>query len=94
MGLNDEKWGSYFKFTFIRDPYKKFLSAFQYLKLNHNTVPTHCEQYCYANLRAFFDFRTMINNYGYFHSYITQNDHLMDTKLNINMKNLHFNFII
>jgi len=85
LGLDDEKWSSYFKFTFIRDPYKKFLSAFKYLKLNHNTVPTHCEQYCYANLRAFFDFRTMINNYGYFHSYITQNDHLMDTKLQINM---------
>jgi len=85
LGLDDEKWGSYFKFTFIRDPYKKFLSAFKYLKLNHNTVPTHCEQYCYANLRAFFDFRTMINNYGYFHSYITQNDHLMDTKLQISM---------
>jgi hypothetical protein len=85
LGLDDEKWSSYFKFTFIRDPYKKFLSAFKYLKLNHNTVPTHCEQYCYANLRAFFDFRTMINNYGYFHSYITQNDHLMDTKLQVNM---------
>jgi hypothetical protein len=85
LGLDDEKWSSYFKFTFIRNPYKKFLSAFKYLKLNSNTVPSHCQHYCYANLRAFFDFRTMINNYGYFHTYITQNDHLMDTKLQINM---------
>jgi Sulfotransferase family len=85
LGLDDEKWSTYFKFTFIRDPYKKFLSAFHYLKLLHNTVPAHCEEYCYANLRSFFDFRTMINNLGYFHSYITQNDHLLDNKLQINV---------
>ena len=85
LNMDNDKWNSYFKFTFIRNPYKKFISAFKYLKLSHNTVPPECEKYCYQNLKSFFDYKKTMNNYGYFHSFITQNEHLLNDKLQINM---------
>jgi hypothetical protein len=85
LNMDDEKWKTYFKFTFIRDPYKKIISAFNFLKSTYNTVPLYCQDFCYKNFNSFFDFKTMINNFGYYHTFITQNDHLLDHKMKINV---------
>ena len=86
-GLDEEKWKTYFKFTFIRDPYKKLVSAFFYLKAAHYSFDNKdFEQECFSNLSMFFEYTKLMNNVGYFHSIITQNDHLLDNngKININ----------
>jgi hypothetical protein len=85
LNMDDEKWKTYFKFTFIRDPYKKIISAFNFLKYTYNTVPLYCQDFCYKNFNSFFEFKTMINNFGYYHTFITQNDHLLDHKMKINV---------
>jgi len=85
LNMDDIKWDTYFKFTFVRNPYKKFLSAVNYLKLTHKSVPPENHQYCYKNFRSFFDFKNFIHNFGYFHSYITQNDHLLNYNSQINV---------
>jgi hypothetical protein len=87
LGLNDEKWKTYFKFTFIRDPYKKLVSAFFYLKAGYQSFENKdFERDCFSKLDSFFNYAKEINNVGYFHSIITQTDHLLknDNKIDIN----------
>lgn len=86
-GLDEEKWNTYFKFTFIRDPYKKLVSAFFYLKAAHYSFSDkNCEEDCFSKLSSFFNYTTQMNNVGHFHSIITQNDHLLNiqNKIDIN----------
>jgi len=86
LGLNDEKWKTYFKFTFIRDPYKKLVSAFFYLKAAYQSFENKdFERDCFAKLENFYFYNQYMNNNGYFHSIITQNDHLLNNSNKIEM---------
>jgi len=88
-GLDEEKWNTYFKFTFVRDPYKKLISAFFYLKAAHYSFDHKSyEEDCFSKLSSFFEYTNLMNNVGYFHSVITQNDHLLD-----NNGKIHINYI-
>jgi hypothetical protein len=86
-GLDEEKWNTYFKFTFIRDPYKKLVSAFFYLKAAHYSFEDkNYEEDCFFKLSSFFNYTNHIKNIGYFHSIMTQNDHLLNNnnKIDVN----------
>jgi hypothetical protein len=70
MNLDDKKWDSYFKFTFIRNPYDRFVSAFKYLKQYHSK---NCD---YETLEEFIHNMHKICRYSYFHLFITQFENL------------------
>jgi len=79
LNMDSEKWKSYYKFTFVRNPYDKLISAFKFSKQN-NMIDKNLSLY---------DFLTKKNNYSsyvYSHAYIQQTDHLLNlnNKLDIN----------
>jgi hypothetical protein len=76
-GMNDEKWQSYYKFTFTRNPYSKIVSAFKYIVKDEQ-----------VGFEDFLDKRDIVNNYIYTHAFITQYDHLINKDNNID-----YNFI-
>jgi len=68
MKMNQEKWNSYFIFTFVRNPYDKIVSGWNY-----------CNKYNiefkdYINI----DFNT--NDYDYWHVFMPQIRHVIGTK--------------
>ena len=77
--LSQEKWKSYYKFTFIRNPYDKLVSAYKYINSNN-----------YANKKVsfhqFIDNKDMCSDYTYFHAFISQYQQLLDlnNEMNIN----------
>ena len=82
---------TYFKCTFVRNPYSKIYSAYCYLKrqlLNSNFK--HITN-IYENKDYFSSFETFIQNYkkvnksSYFHTFITQVDQLKNLSGNINI---------
>ena len=81
--LSDEQWSEYYKFTFVRCPYAKLVSAYTYCKKMkfNDCAPEH-----YANFNDFVNYRRdKIGNQSWFHSYIKQFDHLMDFSGNISI---------
>lgn len=77
MQMDEEKWNSYYKFTFVRNPYTKFISAYNYLVTDPN-----------LDIEIFFDSKDKLNNYIYTHTFITQFEHMLDKNLEIK-----FNYI-
>jgi hypothetical protein len=71
MDMNDEKWKTYYKFTFVRNPYDKIISAWKFCK-QKNMIDNDISLY---------DFLTKKENhssYVHSHSYLQQTDHLLD----------------
>jgi hypothetical protein len=83
--LSDEQWTEYYKFTFVRCPYAKLHSS--YLNCKLKKFPD-CEPSYYKDFNEFITLRNKIGNEAWFHSYITQIDHLIDFSGNI-----HLNYI-
>jgi hypothetical protein len=77
MNMDDEKWKSYYKFTFVRDPYTKFISAYKYLVKNS-----------FIDLKNFIDKKDSLNNYIYTHAFITQYEHMIDENNMINFNKI------
>ena len=87
-----------FKFTFIRNPYEKLLSAFFYIKRlltscsieqnkTHNTFEN--PDY-YTDFHAFVSNHKNVNNIAFSHAFITQYDTLIDTNGVIQMNYIGF----
>jgi len=84
---NKEYMDNYFKFTFVRNPYSKIVSAYMYLtrRLNsdNNTIRGLEE-----NPEYFADFATFVKNYksvnniSFFHAFIPQYEHIVDFSMN------------
>ena len=77
LNMNMEKWNQYTKFTFIRNPYDKIVSAWKFInKVNYTTT----------TFEDFLKSKDTCNSYTYFHAFITQYDHLLNinNELNIN----------
>lgn len=66
--MNIEKWNSYYKFTFIREPVDRFISGYNYLHLD-------------ISINYLLDNKTQINNYNYFHLFVSQKDQLNGIKI-------------
>lgn len=61
--MNEEKWNTYYKFTFIREPIKRFISGFNYLHLD-------------TSINYILNNNNSIKNYDYFHLFINQKNQL------------------
>jgi len=74
--LTLEQWNSYYKFTFIRNPYDKIISAYHFINKIYSRKPS---------FKDFLKDKDNCENWTYSHAFITQYDHLLDCndKLNI-----------
>jgi len=66
--MNEEKWNTYKKFTFVRNPYERCISAYKYLELYKNNIL----------LEEYLSSTSILNNYEYVHLIISQYDHLVN----------------
>jgi len=99
--INDKIWNDYKKFTFVRNPYTKIISSYEYLKKMYNTDGYINENYKRIQFPSFSEFiknqkygfeQPLYKNnielycYHYYHTFITQYEHLMNNedKININ----------
>lgn len=71
--INLNIWNSYFKFTFVRNPYDRFISGYKYICKNKYN-------------KSINDLLNEQDNYEYFHTIISQKNHLInnDNKIDIN----------
>ena len=83
--MTDEKWKNYYKFTFIRNPYEKIVSAYEMCKRCYSNMPDDDKQN-YVSFKQFIENREKTGNISYFNSFIKLTDHLLDYdgKLNMN----------
>jgi hypothetical protein len=95
QNVNTKWFEEYFVFTFVRDPYKKVISAYAYVKENLRTKEDGIKiRDSIENPALFENFNTFIANYkrlnniSYFHGFITQYNQLCDFS-----GNLQYNFI-
>ena len=92
--LTEGFFNDYFKFTFVRNPYTKIVSAYLYVKkllyksIDHvefnsciRTIPENKEYY--KDLNTFIQNYEKINIISYCHAFITQYDQLLDFSGNI-----------
>lgn len=69
-GMDKKKWKNYFKFTFVRHPFDKFISAYKYLKLYNKNI----------QFEKILNDNSILNYYEYFHISITQFDNLTNNE--------------
>ncbi len=74
MDMDEEKWKTYRKFTFVRNPYTKIVSAYKYL-VQIDEIP----------FEKLIENKDSVNNYIYTHAFISQYEHLLnkDEKIEI-----------
>jgi len=80
MEMTQDKWKNYKKFTIVRNPYDKFISAWNFinkcLKHKRNQVPPlSLHEYINKSKEELYKF----DQVAYSHSHITQYQHLLDT---------------
>ena len=80
MGMNDEKWKSYYKFTFVRNPYEKIVSAYYFVNKELN-IQNQC---VYGNLFTFLKMKDKCDNWVYSHGFKTQYNNLLDMNNELN----------
>lgn len=73
MNMDQKKWNTYFIFTFIRNPYDRIVSGWNYV--NKYNIPF--EKYIDLNFKD--------NDYNYWHVFMSQSRHLIgnDGKINV-----------
>ena len=77
--LTIEQWNSYYKFTFIRNPYDKIISAYHFVNKVFAQHPTFID---------FLNNKENCDNWTYSHSFINQYDQLLDCDGNLNINYL------
>lgn len=74
MNMNEQKWKSYYIFAFIRNPYERMVSGWNYIN-KYN-----------INFDKFLNFGMNTNCWDYWHVFMSQYEHIkdIDNKININ----------
>jgi hypothetical protein len=78
MNMDEEKWRTYYKFTFVRNPYDKIISAWKFCKkqkMIHEDI----------SLYDFLTMRHIHSSYVFSHAYLQQTDHLLDVNNELNI---------
>ena len=89
--IMNNNYDNYFVFSFVRNPYEKFYSAYLYLKKTLFENENNKIRNSYENKEYFKDLNTFIknlnniNNISYFHSFITQYEQLLNFNNSINI---------
>lgn len=66
MNMNENKWNSYFIFTFIRNPYDRIISGWNYV--NKHKIP----------FKYYININFNDNSYNYWHVFMSQTRHIID----------------
>jgi len=74
-GMDEDKWKTYKKFAFVRNPYDRFLSSFNYLRLKQKGF----------DLLNVFKKKELLTGIEYFHIFMTQYQNLIDDDNKINI---------
>lgn len=69
QNMNTEKWNQYTKFTFIRNPYDKIISAWKFINRDDNKTIT---------FEDFLRSKDICNPFTYYHAFITQYEQLLN----------------
>jgi hypothetical protein len=76
INMDEEKWNSYTIFTFVRNPFDRMVSGWNYI--NKYNIPF--ERYIHLHYNQ-------VNSYDYWHTFMSQTRHLIDIDGKIN---IHF----
>ena len=68
MGMNEEKWNTYHKFCFVRNPFDRIVSGWNY-----------CNKYN-IDFDKFIDFDFNTNSFDYWHTFMPQYRHIVNEK--------------
>jgi len=73
INMNKEKWNSYTLFCFVRNPYDRLISGWNYLNSKHNiNIPFN--EYIYKECD--------VSDFEYVHSFMSQYNHMIDENNN------------
>ena len=84
LPITREQWNSYYKFSFVSDPYYKLISS--YLLCNETLFPDDKTRDHYSSVKSFLENKDTISNLAFFTSFIPQFDHLLDHNNDIKMQ--------
>lgn len=85
-------WNSFFKFTFINNPYRKFTSSYlcstnnQYQSDVFLSSKINNEQIFKCKMKDFIDYKDQLPNLCLYTSFVSQKNHLIDKKGEINLQ--------
>ena len=92
MNLNDNAWDNLFKFTFVRNPYTRFISSWNYVINGFKTKQImNDKKYTLTDIEKYTDLKytilnkELLNPIAYNHIFMTQYDHILDKNNNNNM---------
>jgi len=84
LPITKEQWDSYYKFSFVVDPYYKLISSYLFCKASvfpDDNTPEH-----YSSLKSFLENKDAISNVAFFSCFLPQFDHLLDHRNDIKMQ--------
>jgi hypothetical protein len=78
-------WNSYYKFSFVRNPYNKFLSSFLFYEQNNKKYKSFKFKNMEEMINAYYNQPNIISDLVFSHTFITQYDHLVSLNKYINL---------